>query len=412
MHYAPHLPVAHISLKAIIHNFRLVGAVSAAARKSAGGEPAPAPLHGQGFEGAHFAWPEQMAVIKADAYGHGHIEVARSLAGHGARMFASGSVQESAELRQGLEGLAGLDAPVAILSLLGLVGPADVPLCLAAGVIPVIHSFSQLPLLAALEAPLSVAVKCNTGMSRLGFNEEELPELKEALSRLPMVRPVLCLSHLASADTDRGREEVAKQGGRFARMLASLRAVWPDMAASFGNSAGTFLAEDISRLIGPHICRPGISLYGSSPFEGTALAGLGEGLKPAMSVSAPIIAVRELKAGDGLGYGHTFVADKPTPIGIVAAGYADSYSRGLSNRGVMCIEGVRAPVIGRVSMQMTAVSLADLPRKAAAPQPARAWILGGPHEDALSAHELARLWGTISYEVMCLLGYNQREYLD
>lgn len=407
MHYSPHLPTAYISLATIAANFALMAKHTEAARSRLGKAPEAAALHLPQEGDINFAWPTQLAVTKADAYGHGHVEVARRLCSQGARMFASGSVQESVVLR---EALRGLEPFPAILSLLGLVGPDDVELCAAHGIVPVVHSFEQLPMLEGLKRPLSIAIKCNTGMSRLGFNESDMPGLLQALASLKMVRPVIALSHLASADTDHGREEVARQGSIFARMLEALRSCWPGLAASLGNSAGTLLADDINAAIGPHVCRPGLTLYGSNPFEGTKLVELGAGLKNAMDVSAPILAMRELKAGDGLGYGHTFVADKDTPIAIVGTGYADNYSRGLSNKGVMCVEGVRTPVLGRVSMQMTAVGLEGLPK--GAPRPGLAWLMGGPHPNAVSATELARLWGTITYEVFCLLGYNTRVFVD
>lgn len=408
MQYSPHLPKVHISLDAVAANCRLLHGISAAARA---GHAAPEGLvPGPDGRDTPVIWPSQMEVIKADAYGHGHIQVAATLLRGGARMFASGSVQEAAVLRQGLNALPdGGERPL-ILALLGLAGPEDAALCARLGIIPVIHSFDQLPLLASADAPLAVALKCNTGMSRLGFNEDEISLLPEAMKAWPGARPVLVLSHLHSADTDGGREQAGVQGRVFARVLAGLRAAWPRLAASLGNSAGTLLAEEISRHIGPHICRPGLALYGSNPFEGTALEALGAGLRPAMSVSAPVLAVRELSPGDGIGYGHTFTAPHRVRVGIVAAGYADSYARGLSNKGVMCVDGARAPVLGRVSMQMTAVSLDELPEEA--PRPRTAWILGGPHANAVSAAELSRLWGTIPYEVYCLLGYNERVYED
>ncbi|MDL2216727.1 alanine racemase [Desulfovibrio sp. OttesenSCG-928-M14] len=407
MQYSPHLPCAHISLENIADNFALINEITQAARLKLGKEPVPTRIHLPVEGDMDFKWPTQMAVIKADAYGHGHIEVARRLLERGARMFASGSVQEAVALRQGL----GQKTPYpVILSLLGLVGENDVELCAAHGIIPIVHSFDQLPMLERLTRPLSVALKCNTGMSRLGFNEDELPRLLQALAPQTIVRPVIALSHMASADTDRGPEEIARQGRIFAHMLEALRSVWPGLAASLGNSAGTLLAEHINAAIGPHVCRPGLSLYGSNPFEGTSLAGLGAGLKGAMDVSAPIIALRELKPGDGLGYGHTFVAEKSTFIGIVGTGYADCYSRGLGNTGVMCVDGWRAPVLGRVSMQMTAIGLGDLPANGT--RPTLAWLLGGPHANAVSANKLARLWGTITYEVFCLLGYNTRIFID
>lgn len=406
MPVSTHLPLAYVSLAAIAANYDRVLGVSAAARRKSG-EPQAAALHLPGGGDTNFFWPAQMAVIKADAYGHGHIEVANKLLGLGALMFASGSVQESAVLRRGLK-----NAPAfaAILSLLGLVNAEDAGLCARHGIIPVLHSFDQLPLLQGLESPLSVALKCNTGMSRLGFNADEIPALRQILASMPKVRPVLAMTHLASADSSRGREEIARQGKIFLRMLEGLRAQWPGLAASMGNSAGSLLAGDIADHIGPHICRPGISLYGGNPFDGTSLEALGQGLQSAMQVSAPILAVRRLKKGDGLGYGHTFVADRDMTIGIVAAGYADFCARSLSNKGVMCVEGLPAPILGRVSMQMTAVSLEELPQDA--PRPKEAWLLGGPGPGAVNARDLARLWGTITYEVFCLLGCNTRIYKE
>lgn len=418
MHYSPHLPVVHIDLDRICRNYKTLERISAAALPRTGQAAPPAMLPAPGsMSGSNpFAWPSQMAVIKADAYGHGHIRVAAALLKEGASLFASGSVQEAVQLRQGLAALA-LDArPLdkaqpAIISLLGLVNREDVFLCADYGIIPVVHSLEQLAMLEGAGRMLAVAVKCNTGMSRLGFNEDELPAFIEGLKRIPDVRPVIALSHMHSADTEKGREMVRAQGAVFVRMLETLRAVWPDMAASLGNSAGTLLAGDIADCIGPHVCRPGVALYGSNPFAGTSLAPLGGSLLPAMAVSTPILAVRTLPKGAGIGYGHTYAASQDSYVGIIAAGYADCFTRSMSNKGILCVEGVRAPVIGRVSMQMTAIDLSGLPTNGKErPRPDVAWILGGPHPDAVSVEELARLWGTITYEVLCLLGYNERVY--
>ncbi|MDR0339557.1 MAG: alanine racemase, partial [Desulfovibrio sp.] len=400
----------HIRLDAIVANYRLLKKSSTAALSAAF---APALLPGPDGEDRLFAWPAQMVVVKADAYGHGHIPVSRALADAGAVMFASGGVRECAVLRDGLEE-AGYGNAV-ILSLLGLVEGDDAALCAAKGIIPVLHSAAQLPLFRGLSRPLAVALKCNTGMSRLGFNMDELPFLVAALRTMPLVRPVLALSHLNSADSDQGPDCIAAQGGVFAGMLEALRAEWPDLAASLANSAGTFLADCVTAAIGPHICRPGLALYGGNPFHQSALRGLGHGLRGAMSVSAPIIAVRRLNPGDALGYGQAFKADRPLPVGIVAVGYADAFTRSLSGRGRMCVEGAPAPVLGRVSMQMTAVSLESLPAEKLTPPPARAWLLGRPDDgrpwpDIMDAAELASLWGTIPYEVFCLLGLNHRVY--
>ena len=420
MQYSPHLPVVHIDLGKVVKNYRQLLRSSAAALAAPDSPVAATPVLPDGFgagNGNVFTWPSQMAVTKADAYGHGHIQVAEALLAEGCTLFASGSVQEAVELRQGLEALAAEEhQPVVrpmIISLLGLVSRDDVFLCAEHGIVPVVHSFEQLGMLKGTERALPVALKCNTGMSRLGFNEDEIPTLLEYLPRLPGVTPVILLSHLHSADTEQGREQVAGQAAAYSRILGALRARWPQLAASLGNSAGTLLAEDIAGHIGPHVCRPGVALYGSNPFAGTSLAPLGQWLTPAMCVQTPIIALRELAPGAGVGYGHTFVADKATTIGIMAAGYADCFSRGLSNKGEVCVDGARAPIVGRVSMQMTAVdlgALAEMNGKTGRSRPGAAWILGGPHDNAVTPEELAKTWGTITYEVFCLLGYNTRVY--
>lgn len=420
MQYSPHLPVVYIDLGKIVENYRRLLRSSAAALAGPGDVAASAPPLPPEFcdaPGGVFTWPSQMAVIKADAYGHGHIQVAKALLAEGCAMFASGSVQEAAQLRRGIENLAAEKLQAAsrplILSLLGLVSREDVFTCAEHGIVPVVHSFEQIDMLGEAERTLPVALKCNTGMSRLGFNEEEIPALVERLSATPGVTPVILLSHLHSADTGEGRSRIAVQAAVYGRILAALRARWPRLAASLGNSAGTLLAEDIAGHIGPHVCRPGIALYGGNPFAETPLAPLGRGLVTAMCVQTPVIAVRDLAPGAGVGYGHTFTAAKPMRIGIIAAGYADCFSRGLSNKGEVCVDGARARVVGRVSMQMTAVDLGALPQGSGTPgraRPASAWILGGPHDNAVSVEELARVWGTITYEVLCLLGYNTRVY--
>lgn len=406
MQYSPHLPVVHIDLQRISRNFDFV-------KKIAGNQPDSLPTarlpRPGGGEDVLFKWPTQLAVTKADSYGHGHIQVSNELLTHGATLFASGSVQESIMLRKGLS-VQGPEAPP-IIALLGLVTREDVFLCAAHGIIPMLHSFEQLDMLAGTETDLAVAVKCNTGMGRLGFNEEEIPLVRERLkNRFPRIRPVLAISHMHSADSEQGRDIVATQGAIFARILASLREDWPSLAASLGNSAGTLLADDIFKMIGPHVCRPGVALYGTNPFNGTSLAPLGAGLQSAMAVKTPVLAVRTLKKGEGIGYGHTYVAQKDTQVGIIAAGYADCYARSLSNKGEVCVDGVRAPIIGRVSMQMTAVDLSAVYENRANVRPEFAWLLGGPHADSVSVEELARVWGTITYEVMCLLGYNERRF--
>jgi alanine racemase len=153
--------------------------------------------------------------------------------------------------------------------------------------------------------------------------------------------------------------------------------------------------------------RPGISLYGSNPFWGTRWEAKGQSLLPAMEVMAPILSVHDLAKGQTISYGRTFTAPRDMQVAIVACGYADNYSRSLSNKGWMLVHGKRAPVIGRVCMQLTAIDITHIPQTRPGDQ---AYVLGGQGKERILPEELARWWGTITYEVFCLLGQNPREY--
>ncbi len=411
MKRSPYTPTAHINLDHICGNHRQLCETLAAN----GQRPGPTvPVPDRGGTPAPFTWPAIMPVVKSDAYGHGGIRVAHALLEReGVHAFASGRVQEAVDLRQGLDELAVQKGQAQrenfplILSLVGPMGPEDVALCLEFNIVPVIHTREQLPLLESLEATLPVAVKCNSGMARLGFGPDEMDLVIERLRSLPNVVPVLALSHLANADSDEGAANIRTQAGVFAEMLSALREVWPNIAASLCNSAGMLQVRIATEIIGQHTCRSGLSLYGGNPLHDTGLAALGKGLKPAMAVSAPIMAVRTLMPGEGTGYGHAFVACEKMRIGIVSVGYADHLPRGLSNRGFFCAGGVRVRVLGRVSMEMTAVDLSDVPDIGVGD---KVWLIGGPYEAAMTPEEQAATLGTISYEVLCLLGANTRVY--
>lgn len=341
-------------------------------------------------------------VIKADAYGHGLVPVARALAAAGADTFAIGSVAEGAALRQ--------DQPGAtIVSLLGPVLPEDDEGVLANDLVPFIHDFGQLDRLAALSAKtsrlFSVALKFDTGMARLGFTEADLPRLIARLKDIPGLSVRFVASHLATGDMPGDFDFVAEQGRRFDTDCQALRQAGYDFEASLCNSAG-ILAH--ARPDWP-ARRAGIALYGVNPFLGTDKEALGQGLVPAMETSTRIVSVHDLPRGHSISYGRTFMADRDMRVAIVAAGYADAYSRGLSNTGFMCLAGHRVPIVGRVCMQLTAVDVSAVPDVRPG-DPIH--LLGGQGEAAISATDLAEWWGTISYEVFCLFGLNEREYVE
>lgn len=408
--YSPHVPTIHIDLDNICHNYRIMAESSIHAKASQ--SDAFYEVHDLPKQFAKlpqdtsFVWPSQLAVIKSDAYGHGHIKVANALIQDGVIAFATGSIQEACMLRQGIEGNG---ATPLIISLLGIIYKEDIELCLKHGIIPLVHTFNQIQMLEAAKSILPIVIKCNTGMSRLGFNEEEIPSLVESLQKLNNILPVLALSHMHSADTDNGIEEAKKQATIFARMLKNLRATWPSLAASLANSAGTLLSKEIKEIIGPHICRPGIALYGVNPYFNTKLEHLENRFLPTMWMSAPIIATRTLSKNSGISYGHIYKAEKNMPVAVLSTGYADGFSRSLTHKAHVCINGTRVPLIGRVAMQMIFADLSNLDKNSTEP-PTTAWLLGGPYEQCIPLQELTKQWGSIPHEAMCMLGYNTRVY--
>ncbi len=409
--YSPHIPTAYVDVDIICHIYSVIQEKSKKALASSDAPYAMAktlPPHFGSFGKAPFVWPSQMAVIKADAYGHGQVAVSKALMKHGAQVFASGSVQEACDLRKALDGM--LNKPL-VIALIGLITSEDIFLCQQYGITPLIHNFEQLDMLASVQTDFPIVLKCNTGMGRLGFNVEELASVMERLLKLPKVLPILCMSHLHSADSEDGQTQVRTQGKKFAFMLEALRSIWPNMAASLANSAGTMLVDDITDCIGPHVCRPGVSLYGVNPLQGTSIQSFGDGLLPTMWVGAPIIARRTLSAGEGIGYGHVYVAEKDTPVGVISCGYADGFSRGLTGKAMVCVAGHRAPLVGRVAMQMVFANLSEVTEDAQALSK-EAWVLAGPYATGVSVYELSAAWGTIPYEVLCLLGYNARKYVS
>ena len=346
-----------------------------------------------------------MPVIKSDAYGHGLVPVARVLAEAGAQRFAVGTVSEGMALRD-----AGLRQT--IVPLLGALTDVDWQGAVMQGLTPVVGNFDQLERAAAhchAGRTLRVAIKCETGMGRLGFSEAELPQVIDRLRTTQGLEPDMVLSHFSCADVPEQEAYTQDQVRRFTAMSDALRGVFPEIKRSLCNTAGTIGRPEAHF----EICRPGISLYGGNPFTGTAWQDKGArlGLEWAMSVSAPIIEVREVAEGRSVSYGRLFTAQKTATVAVVAIGYATAFNRSLSTRTAMIINGRRVPQVGRVCMGMIMADVTGLP-------PVRvgdtAWLVGGPAEPGqtpVTPQDIADTLGTISYEVLCLFGgMNPRVY--
>lgn len=321
----------------------------------------------------HAGGASVFAVVKANGYGHELDIVGEALAD--ADGFALLELDAAIRLRQ-----RGLRQPILMLE--GFFDPREIPVYTEHGLMAVIHVEEQMRMLekAKLRSPIGVFAKANTGMNRLGFGLQRYPAVLDELGRCRNVAHVVAMTHYADADGSRG---VDWQLQRFRAALGDRR-----LPVSTANSAALLRHPQTA---GDWV-RPGIMLYGASPFAEVAAAELG--LRPAMTLRSRIIAVQQLAAGERVGYAGTYVADKPMRIGVVACGYADGYPRHAPSGTPLLVGGKRAPTAGLVSMDMLSVDLSKLP-EAGVGTDAILWGEGLPVE------EIAATAGTVSYELLC-----------
>ena len=319
-----------------------------------------------------------VAVVKANAYGHGAIELARALADE-ADAFGVACSEEAMELRE-----SGVRNPIVLLE--GAFEPAEIGSAAMHGLKLAVHTDTQLEWLLAARPPrpLGVWLKVDTGMHRLGFAPEELARVHAQLAECRHVERIVLMSHFACAD-ETGNGATARQLARFRAAAAEIEA-----PVSLANSAAVMAWPDTH---GDWI-RPGIMLYGSSPLEADEGAAR---LSPVMRLESRLIAVHRLEAGDAIGYGARYVCDRPTRVGVVAIGYADGYPRHAPDGTPVAVNDEQTRLIGRVSMDMLTVDLTALPHAQVGD---RVELWG----HRVSANEVARLSGTISYELFTRVG--------
>ncbi|KPF70487.1 alanine racemase [beta proteobacterium AAP99] len=338
---------ARISHAALAHNLSV-------ARRHAGGA---------------FVW----AVIKANAYGHG-IErgVASFAAADGLAML---DLNEAVRCRE-----AGWVKSILLLE--GIFEARDLEIVERYGLLMTVHCAQQIDLLQthALQRPVDVYLKMNSGMNRLGFKPAAYRNAWERLRALRHVGTITLMTHFADADVAGGTDAARTLFAQTTEGLPGPRAL--------ANSAAVL---GVPEAIGDAV-RPGIMLYGSSPFADRTAASLD--LQPGMTLVSEIIGTQDLLARDAVGYGSTFRAEKPMRIGIVACGYADGYPRHCATGTPIAVAGARTRTIGRVSMDMLAVDLTDLPQ-AGIGSSVELWGAQIPID------EVARAAGTIGYELMC-----------
>jgi alanine racemase len=327
--------------------------------------------------GRRFVW----AVVKANAYGHGLARAVRAFTD--ADGLALLDLDEAQRTRD-----AGWRKPILLLE--GCFEAADVDVCAELRLTPVVHCADQIALLEAarLPAPLAVYLKLNTGMNRLGFGAAAARAAYERLKALPQVSGLTLMMHFANADRPEGVTgpvATSEQIAEFERICAA----WPE-PRSLCNSAALFLLPEAAG----DAVRPGIVLYGAATDESHAASSFG--LRPAMTLRARIIAVQTLNAGQAVGYGARYVSEGSTRVGVVACGYADGYPRHAPDGTPVVVDGVRVPLVGRVSMDMITV---DLSRARAAGVGSDAELWGA----TLPVDEVANAAGTVGYELLCAL---------
>jgi alanine racemase len=323
------------------------------------------------------------AVLKANAYGHGLERAARAL--EAADGFAVLDFQEAARLR-----LAGVAKPILMLE--GIFKPADIPLLAKYSLTAVVHNPEQVEMLrlAKLEGEIDVYLKLNTGMNRLGFTVDNLRVAYNALRMHPQVKGLTLMTHFADADGAGGVKAQLDWMDEMARQIEGLAAAPRSMA----NSAALIRFPETR---GQWV-RPGIMLYGCSPFGhlGAFQPAAPPDLKPAMTLSSELIATQHLQPGEHVGYGFSYEAAGEMSIGVVACGYADGYPRHAPTGTPVLVNGKRTRTVGRVAMDMICVDISDIP-EAYIGTPVTLWGEG------LSADEVAAAAGTVSYELLCAL---------
>lgn len=322
-------------------------------------------------------------VVKADGYGHGLERAMRGFAA--ADGLALVELDRAVQLRE-----LGWKKPILLLE--GFFSPSDLNTMAGYDLQSAVHCNQQLAWLEAAQDELAARgirfalhLKMNTGMNRLGFLPEAFAAAHARLSAIRCVGSITMMTHFANADeVDHPLLPITEQVRRFERGAAGLPG-----QRSLSNSAGVLLHAELKN----DWVRPGIMLYGSTPGGGSAEAF---GLQPAMTLSSEIIGVQDIAAGEVVGYGSRFRAERPMRVGVVACGYADGYPRVAPLGTPVLVDGVRTQLVGRVSMDMLTVDLTDLPQ-AGIGSKVVLWGKGMPID------EVANAAGTLGYELMCAL---------
>ena len=332
-----------------------------------------------------------IALLKANAYGHGAVELARRCTPDKVAMIGVALLEEALQLRD-----AGITVPILVL---GPLSEAQVRMALDHDVTLGVPGPEELELVAgvASERDVHIHLKLDSGMGRMGVIETELPRVVELLRSAPRLHLDAIYTHFANA-SDPNDPFTEYQLARFNTLVETLR----EAGVSAPRHHASNSAATVRGIVPGDYVRTGIALYGAEPLDDVARASARDDrraearptLSPVMRWRTAIARLKELPPGYAIGYGTTFVTKRPSLIATLPVGYADGYNRRLSNRGEVLVRGQRAPVVGRVSMDLTTIDVTDVEGAAVGDEVV---LLG----DGITAEELAAKLDTISYEVFC-----------
>lgn len=332
---------------------------------------------------------EIMAVVKADAYGHGSVPVVRAAVEAGADRLGVASLGEAIELRE-----AGIYFPIQIL---GCSLPEQADDIVHYNVVQTVSNEDIVSALsrAAVKARevARVHIKVDTGMGRVGVSERELVAFVHKVSEYEAVRIEAIMTHLPCADEESDDHTLA-QIEQFRRLVSD------ESIQSLGIQSHVANSAAVIRYPASHmdLVRPGLMIYGATTVKDCPVRRL---LRPALSLRSQIVQIRAMTAGETVSYGRTYSLPKDTLVGVIPLGYADGFSRSLSNRAQVLVNGKRAPVIGRVCMDQCLVDLGDVGRVRLGDA---VTLIGTDNGESIRAEEVAEWAGTIPHEVLCTIG--------
>jgi alanine racemase len=331
-----------------------------------------------------------LAVVKAQAYGHGAVRIAKHLLGLGADILGVALLEEGRELRE-----AGIDAPILVM---GAVVPSQAKALVGLRLTPVVYTPAVARALSnaaiALKTQIPVHVKIDTGMGRVGITPEAAAAFVQELLDLEGIIVQGLMTHFADADL-RDKQFASKQMSRFETLLKELDA--KGVAIPLRHAANSAALLDYQQALFTMV-RPGLMLYGYNPLEEKPA---GVDLLPVLSLVTRIAFFKKVPAGIPISYGRTFVTKRESLIATIPIGYADGYSRGLSNKAEALVRGVRASVAGRVCMDMCMLDVTDVPGVCEGDEVV---LIGKQGNERITADDIAVKTGTIAYEVLCDIG--------